>query len=295
LLAVAEARYATGKVGQQDVFQAQVQLTRMVEALVALRGQRGATAARLNRLLYRPAESAVPKLPALSLTPASSEEVSAESLLGGNSRLGELAARREQAGQRAALAEQWRRPDWTATVGYMVRAPMEEMPMSGKDMWSASVGIELPWINRRRHEEELAAAQAQKRAAEQGIAAELNAVLARVEELSIELGRTEDQLSLVETGLLPQAEGALAASRAAYATGMTESVSVLGNQLNLYNLQLQRAQLLREHEQGLAELEYEIRGALGGANMAAGGPPPEMPAMAGPAAAGTKTGAGSAH
>lgn len=36
LLAVAESLYATGKVGQQDVFQSQVQLTRMLDALVAL-------------------------------------------------------------------------------------------------------------------------------------------------------------------------------------------------------------------------------------------------------------------
>jgi outer membrane protein TolC len=263
VLAIAESRYGTGKVGQQDVFQAQVQLSRLLESLLTLRRQRLAAATRLNRLLYRTPGQALARFPALSRTSLPSYEASAESLAESNSVVRELLARTGQAESGADLARQWRRPDYMLSFAYMIRQRLAEMPSSGEDMWSASIAIGLPWRNRRAHESEVASAQAEQRRARQDVEAQLNAIPARLEELTIEIERAEEQLALVETGLLPQAEGALAASRSAYATGRTDSINVLNNQLGLYNLQLERIQLLREHEQNLAELEYEAKGALG--------------------------------
>jgi outer membrane protein TolC len=74
--------------------------------------------------------------------------------------------------------------------------------------------------------------------------------------------RAEEQLALVDTGLLPQAEGAYAASRASYATGMGDVLSLLDNQMNLYNLELQRVMLLRDRERAIAEIEYLVGGGL---------------------------------
>jgi cobalt-zinc-cadmium efflux system outer membrane protein len=262
VLAISEVQYATGKVGQQDVFQSQVQLSRLLDSLVLLRRERAAAATRLNRLLYRPPGQLIPKLPGLAHTTPSGEAISAALLKEKNSVLRESLARIQQAASQVRLAEQWRKPDYTLTFGYMIRQQIDADPMTGTDMWSASVGINLPWLNRRVHEQELRAAQAEHRGSQQSLQVALNAIPSRIEELTIEIQRSDEQLSLVETGLLPQAEGALAASRAAYVTGKTTLLNVLSNQLNLYNLQLERVQLLREHEQNLAELEYETSGAL---------------------------------
>jgi outer membrane protein TolC len=126
-------------------------------------------------------------------------------------------------------------------------------------MWSASIGLNLPWFNRKPKAAELAASQATQEAASQDLEAMSNELRAMIEEQLLELKRTEQQLSLVETALLPQSEGALASSRSAYSTGKLELMSVLDNQMNFYNLQQQRLDLIARHEKDLADLEY-LRG-----------------------------------
>jgi outer membrane protein TolC len=108
------------------------------------------------------------------------------------------------------------------------------------------------------------AAGALRKAAEADLSALVNELEARAEELVVRVGRLRDQIALAETGLLPQAEGALASSRAAYATGRVEFLTVIDNQINLYNLHLERIRLLAEHEQSLAELEYLTGGSAAG-------------------------------
>ena len=137
-------------------------------------------------------------------------------------------------------------------------------PARGEDFWSASVGVSLPWIYRRDTvDQEVKAAEARRSAAELEAAAIRNGVMGRIEELVVELVREDEQIALLETGLLPQAEGALASSRAAYATGQVELLTLLDNQMNLYSLELQRLRLIADHERDVSELEYLVGGPLG--------------------------------
>jgi outer membrane protein TolC len=264
MLATAEARYATGKVMQQDVFQAQVRLSRMVDMLISMRRMRAAAEARLNRLLYRPPSQPIPSLPAITQTAVDLNAAGLAARADQDSpRLAEMRARLGQTDKSQQLAAQEIKPDYTFSLSYMMRQPIAMDPMSGSDMWSASIGINLPWFYRRQKvDQEVKAAQATRLSAEQDLAAMRNELAAMVEEMVIETQRAADQLSLVETGLLPQAEGAVAASRASYATGQGEILDLLDNQMNLYNLQLEQASLLADHERSLAELEYLAGGPL---------------------------------
>ena len=264
LLESAEAHYATGMGLQQDVFKAQVRLSQMIDMEVMLRQERAAAATRLNRLLYRPGREAVPRLPLLELStiPMAGEPLGAraEAL---NPRLAEMRARVAQAASKVDLAEQGIRPDFTFGFRYMVRQRLATNPMSGEDMWSATVGVNLPWVYRRDTvDQEVVAMRAEQGAEEADLAAMRNELAAMVEETVIGLMRSDQQLSLVETALLPQSEGALASSRAAYETGQLEFMSVMDNQMSLYNLQLQQLSLIAEHERKQAALEYLVGGPL---------------------------------
>ncbi len=260
LLATAEARYATGKGLQQDVFRAQVRLSRMVDAVVSLRERRAAAATRLNRFLYRPAAQAVPKLPRLERTQVDLAAADAE-VVQGHPRVREARLRVDQAAVGERLAAAGTRPDWVVGFKYRIREEVPMDPARGEDFWSASVGMTLPWVYRRDTvDQEVKAAEAGREAAQADLAALVNELSARIEELRVDVGRLDEQIALVETGLLPQAEGALASSRAAYATGRIEFIAVIDNQLSLYNLQLDWVRLIAERERHLAELEYLIRG-----------------------------------
>jgi len=262
MLETAEARYATGKVMQQDVFQAQVQLSRMLDMVVMQRRERTMAVTRLNRLLYRDPAAEMGGLPRLQRTQANLEGLSAR-VEEANPQLAEMRARVAQAERSQGVATSMIKPELILSFSYMIRKPLEADAMTGDDMWTALVGINLPWVYRRdKVDEEVRAATAERGAAERDVEAMRNELVSMAEETAIDIGRAEEQLALVETGLLPQAEGAYAASRASYATGMGDVLSLLDNQMNLYNLELQRAMLLRDRERAVADVEYLVGGAL---------------------------------
>jgi outer membrane protein TolC len=264
MLAMAEARYSTGKVMQQDVFQAQVRLSQMVDMVVMQQRERAMAASRLNRLLYRPQTEPVPKLPPLARTQAALDTEALRTIVvQQNPKLQGMRVRVSQAEKSEQVAALGIRPMWTFTLGYMIRQPMGMQPESGRDMWSATAGITLPWLYRRdKVDEEVRGAKAQHEAAARDVDAMVNELSAMVEEMAIDIARADEQLALVETGLLPQAESAYAASRATYATGTGEVLDLLMNQMNLYNLELQRVTLVRQREQAIADLEYTVGGSL---------------------------------
>lgn len=264
MLSAAEAAYGTGKVMQQEVFQAQVRLSQMVDMVISLQGERAGAQARLNRLLYRPPEQPFPELPAPKLTAVS---LAGKALVGqaerDSPRLAEMRARVGQTEQSESLAAEEIKPDYRLDFAYMIREPVGMDPMSGTDMWSAGVGINLPWFRRRQTvDEEVRAARAMRLAAEQDVEAMRNELGAMIEEMVVEVGRADKQLSLLDSGLLPQAEGAFAASLTSYGTGQGDIMDLLANQMNLYNLQVQRVMLVAERERNLAELEYLVGGPL---------------------------------
>jgi len=264
MLAAAEAAYGTGRAMQQDVFQAQVRLSQMVDMIISLQGKRAAAQARLNRLLYRPAGQAFPALPPPTLTSVPIQADVLAPLAEQNSpRLAEMRARVGQAEQSERLAAEGIKPDYRFDLSYMIRQPIEMSSMGGTDMWSASVGINLPSVYRRHTvDQEVKATHAGRVSAEQEVEAMRNEIAAMIAEMVSEVITADQQLSLLDTGLLPQAEGALAASRASYGTGRGEILDLLDNQVNLFNLQMRRVMLLAEREQNLAELEYLIGGSL---------------------------------
>ena len=260
LLATAEARYATGGGLQQDVFRAQVRLSRMIDSVVALRQRRAAAAVRLNRLLYRPASHPVPAPPPLTRThlPPADRALGIRAV-DSNPRLAEARTRVAQMQTPARLAAEGIRPNFTLGFKYRFRQEVPMDPVRGEDFWSASAAINLPWIRRsERVDQEVAGAQAQRLAAASNLEALLNEITAETDELLVEIMRDDEQLSLLETGLLPQAEGALASSMAAYATGQVSFLTLIDNQMNLYQLQLQRLDLIADHERNLADLEYLV-------------------------------------
>ncbi len=264
MLKLAESLYRTGKAMQQEVFQTQVRVSQMVDMVVMEQRERAMAVTRLNRLLYRDPTTELGDLPPLTRTKMDLKELGLR-IESTNPQLAEMRARVTQAEKSAGVAESMIKPELTLSFSYMIREPLEDEPMSGDDMWTALVGINLPWIYRRdKVDEEVRGAKAEHRAATRDVEAMRNELVSMAEEMVLDVKRMEEQLTLVETGLLPQAEGAYAASRASYTTGMGDVLSLLDNQMNLYNLELQRIMLLRDRERALAEIEYLVGAGFSG-------------------------------
>jgi outer membrane protein TolC len=104
------------------------------------------------------------------------------------------------------------KPDFTAALGYMV------MPAgsTSRNAYMAEMTMNLPWLNRDRHEGESKQADAATEVAQADLEARTSAVFLEVQQAQIATLAAEKRVKLYRDTLLPQAEAAFKASTAAY-------------------------------------------------------------------------------
>jgi outer membrane protein, heavy metal efflux system len=281
VIGVAEAHYASGSGGQQDVLKARVDGARLGETASALLEQRRSTIAELNGLLDR--ESAtpidVPTIPeritwaAIARDPAKIRfatqnlgsraadspipplEVLQQIAFNQNPRLGELRASVAAQATRVALAQKAIKPDVDISLQYGQR---NQRP----DMISAIVSIPLPLHKRSRQDQEISEARADLAAMQADEQSEANQVRVEVASLVSDLERSRTQLALYAKAILPQGRAAVSSSLASYQVGKSDLLSVLDGQATLFTYETANYRVLTDFAKTLADLEAVIGGAV---------------------------------
>jgi len=256
IVKIAETKYAVGKGLQQDVLKAQVELSRLLDDLLMWQRMREGARAMLNKALGRPPQAPLgptgkveKSALTLSLSDLQQKALQARPWL----RQSEFAVRRAQANE--ALARKDLKPDFEFGLGYMIRSTIPGQEMSGTDMVSASVAVNLPIYaarkQRKRIEEagyDLEAARARQQAAATEIFSRLGDLLAQAE-------RSGRQVDLFRQGIIPQAELAFESARAGYQVGKVDFLDLLDAQVKLYEYQLSYFRALAAYQRALAEIE----------------------------------------
>lgn len=251
---ISAVKYSTGRISQQDVLKAVVELSRLHDALLVLEQQAALAEAQLNTLLDRAPEAPIGPLAEPServLLPASSvlQRLALEQQP--ELRTARLGVERSEAA--LALANREYQPDFFVGGGYML------MPRD-TDAWTVTVGItwpNAPWargrLDARKAEAtaDIAAAQARRRAAE-------NAVRLAVQDAYVRVKAAEQRAALLRTTVVPQSRQTLEVSRAAYQTDRVEFLALLDNQRVLLDAQLEYYRALSDLEQALADLERAV-------------------------------------
>ena len=254
-LNVTLVQYTTGKVPQADVLRAQMALTRLDEQLIELDEERDSARAGLNTLLgRRPDEEleiagdyAVPSdLPSI-------EDLERQAIL----HRPELAGLRTQIakskddGQGTRLAM---KPDFTAALGYML------MPAGSgsRNAYMAEMTVNLPWLNRDRHDGEAKQADAATAVTQAELEARTSAVFLEVRQAQIATLTAEKRVKVYRDTLLPQAEAAFKASTAAYQNNRAEFLTLIDSQNLLLEIQTAYYKALAARDVGVAELERAI-------------------------------------
>jgi outer membrane protein TolC len=255
LVTTTSTMYAVGEARQPDVLRAQVELARMTEEIVRMEAMRAGAAARLNTVLDRPAEAAVPSpvLPAFpaELPPRDSLErlaLARRPML----QAGGEDVHAAEAAERLATREIW--PDLTLGIQYGWR-PMDD----GTDhMVSLMLGFRLPiWAGSRQ-----LAMRREARAMRDMASAELAAMAAttrgRVGELDAEMHRDRALLQLYRTTVLPQAGATVASALTAYRVGGVDFMTLLESRMGENRYRQEIARLEAELGRAIAELEMLI-------------------------------------
>jgi outer membrane protein TolC len=256
---IAQVKYATGRISQQDVLKAIVELSKLHDVLIILEQQEQVAAARLNTLMNRPIDAPIGPLAdsANQTLVASAQQLESAALAGQP----ELQIARQQiarAQAELAVARQDYKPDFSIQAGYML-LPRET------DGVVARVGVTwpgAPWsrgkLDARVQEMNagVEAATSRERALE-------NATRLAVREAYLMVKSAERRAALLRTTIIPQTEQALDVSRAAYQSDRLEFLALLENERALLDARLEYYRALAEFEQAVAGLERVVGTSLG--------------------------------
>jgi outer membrane protein TolC len=249
-----EAKYSTGKISQQDVLKAFVELSRMHDEIFMLDERVQVGEAQLNALLGRPVDAPIGPLAEpherVSLPPVSELQQTA---LDRHPELQMAKLERQRSDAALAVAKQEYRPDFFVGGGYML-SPQE------RDSWTASIGItwpRAPWA-RKGIDARVAEAAADTETALAKQHEVENSIRLAVQQAYVRVAVANQRAELLRSSILPQSEQTLEVSRVAYQTDRGDFLALIDNQRVLLDTQLSYYRALGDSEQALADLERAV-------------------------------------
>jgi outer membrane protein TolC len=258
-LSAALAEYTTGKAPQSDVLRAQMALTRLNEHLIELEEERDTARAQLSVLMGRSPDDPV-EIAGTYRTPnelPSTEELERLAI----EHRPELSALRKQilkSGDQSQLARLAMKPDLTIAAGYML------MPTGSmyRNAYMAELTMNLPSLNRARHDGETKQADAATDVAKSELDARTSAVFLEIRQAQIQLRSAQTRIKLYRDTLLPQAEASFKASASAYQNNRGEFTNLIDSQNLLLDIRTAYYKALSAADAGSAQLERAIGAPL---------------------------------
>ena len=246
---IASIRYSVGKAGQQDVLDAQVEVSRLDERLALLQQRRGATEALLNTLLYRSPETPIGPVSAMQKTPLSYGLAELSALAERNFPLLEAQQRLIDRDALALdLAKKGKYPDFGFSFVYHNRG-------SNRPYWTIGGTAKIPLYfgRKQRHELEGAAAGiAQSRYAYENVRAQ---AFYNVKNLYLMAVTADRLLKLYDEGIIRQASFSLEAAVQNYEVGKVDFLTLLTSWTRVLNYELTYHEQLAEYQKALVQLE----------------------------------------
>lgn len=264
---VTEAKYTTGRISQQDVLKAVVEISQLHEDLVMMEERAHIAQAQLNTLLDRSPEAPIGPIGAPHervVLPAASELQ--RMALEQQPELRAAALERERADAALTAAQTEYKPDFFVGGGFVL------MPRD-RDSWTGSVGItwpNAPW-SRGRLDARVAEAKAEIEVATARQRSVENAIRFAVQEAYVRVQSAAQRAALLRTSIVPQSEQTLEVSRVAYQTDRVDFLALIDNQRVLLDAQLAYYRAISDLEQAIADLERAVGTELEPAMFAAAG------------------------
>lgn len=255
LRSIARVRYTTGQAPQEDVLQADVQRTLLKQQRLQWERQRTVVQARMNALLNRSPQEAIPQpagLPATRNLPA--EEMLAQRALE-HPQLAQLEAQREAAEAKQRLADKERFPKFGLSAGY-------------NNMWSdpamrpiVGLSFTVP-IDQGKYRASVDAARAQARRSASTLEDQRASMLADLAADYASVQEAAQSLALYRDELVPLARETLEVARTEYGSGRGDFLNVLTAEQHRLDTEIGLARAQSEYFQRLAELEQVSGGGL---------------------------------
>ena len=256
----ARIQYAVGKVPQQDILKAKVALTALAEHMIRFDLDGDLARERLNTLLGRDPGtplSATGEYAVLAALPAA-QQLDAIALRA-RPDLTEAQEAADQSHKEQALAKKAYVPDFTVSAGYTLMPPGSYM----RNNYMVEGSMNLPWLNRRKHDSEIAEATAHATEQDAALVALRNAAFGQIQEALVEAQSAQRLARMYHDELRPQAEATLQSSVIAYENEKTDFLDLLDSQMTVINIDLEWLQAVADFDARLADLELATGTPLG--------------------------------
>ena len=251
----AKIKYTVGRVPQQDVLKAQIATSKLEEHLVMVEQEGELARATLNTLMGRDPATALDVVGPYSTTVRIPRLLDLQRLATENRpELRAYVAQESVAEANVRLARKAYTPDYTFGLGYML---LPEGSVT-RNNYMAEVTVNLPWLNRRKHESELQEAKAQDETARAEYEMQRSAVMLEIQEALIKVGSAQRNLNLYRDTLEPQAEATFKSAAAAYQHDRTDFLNLIDSQNMLLEVESSFYRTAAELDSRLAELERAI-------------------------------------
>jgi outer membrane protein TolC len=250
---IARTRYRVGEGQAQDVLRAQLQATRMLNAIEHHHREMQQRQAELKAVLGRDPDG--PNITAGDVKPTRIEMTATQLVEAVISHSTDVMAGRaasERSAKALALARKGYIPDFTIGYTYQKTGP------GFSDYYMLTVGAKIPLYFWRKQTPaieqaalDLAAARAEVRAHE------LDAGASAENEL-VAIHASDRMLDIYRQGLIPQAENTMSAALAAYRVSKVDFQTLISAQIDLLNLNEEYDRELADHEIAVAKLEQIV-------------------------------------
>lgn len=253
----AKARYGVGQAAQQDVFRAQVEISRVLDRLAVLDQRKESLHAAINRLLNRPPadplgtpeEIQVPLL-TISLPELSQKaEHFSPALLASAKGI-------ERSEQAVSLARRQYYPDFDLTALGL------RNDLINDNGYQVMLGVKIPLFYHTKQRQGVKEALAGLAGAREDLTATRQDILFQVKDAFVQTQRAERLITILRDAIIPQSTLALQSAQAGYAVGKVDFLTLLNSLLTLQENQIELHGEMVAHEQSIARLEALIGGAL---------------------------------
>lgn len=253
----AKARYSVGQAAQQDVFRAQLEISRVMDRLAVLDQQKESLHAAINRLLNRPSDwpLGVPgEIQVTMLTlPLSKLNQRAEDF----SPILQASAKGVERGEQSvALARREYYPDFDVSALGIRNDRINE------NGYQVMMGIRVPLYYTTKQRQAVRQALAETDEARESLVNMKQDILFRVKDDFVQAQRAERLITILRDAIIPQATMALRASQSGYGVGKVDFLTLLNSLLTLQESELELHGEIVAHEKSLARLEEVTGGPL---------------------------------
>jgi outer membrane protein TolC len=246
--------YATGRVQQQDVLRAAVELAKVEDRGTRIAQAEAAARARLEAWIgaaaYRELELSWPAL--APETPLDTVRAN----LADHPRIRALQQRVEAADTGIELAEQRYRPEFGVDLAYGGRGGTGMDGSSRPDLFSVMVMMDLPLFHKNRQDRYKSAALSESSAAAFQRDDAYRRMASEASVHAATLDRQRERIRLFEESLLPDAEFNAEAAFSAYQAALETLTTLMRARITEYELQLDYADLRAEALKTRARLDY---------------------------------------